>query len=215
MLRHLQKYTQPFALVLVATFLCLCAPLAFAKVPKAASAAQVTLPPSHPGKGKMAGWRLFKSDKKYHFDAAKAKQIGLLQGSPEQLAISFAASLVRGDKKYIKLLSPKMAPKLRKLHATSTFKGLGKVAFHRFFLSASIGQKAAVSGGKLAGMATLFGKIFGPYQMLVLVEGPSSRFDHFILAEKVNGKWYVKGFVSKLCTWLDSYAKSVLKSAKP
>lgn len=146
----------------------------------------------------FAGWSQYTES--WRVDRQQA-QAGLApgRGSPAAAAAHFYASVMRGDARYLEVLSPHFKPALRaQLEALVKAKKGSEITWVRG--DAEIRKELALKLEQkpLKGMAQAFIDIFGDFDVLMFGEEISSRFDVFMIFEEIKGEWYIKGLGSHI-----------------
>ena len=158
-------------------------------------------PATQPGEGEFAGWEVY--GEPWELTRAQARS-GLTsgQGSPAEAVASFFASLLRGDDDFVEVLSPRFEPALRgKLVAQirERTRDLTRVAGHAQIERARVLELTKGPGAELDGELT---RVFGLYDVLLFAEGNTDRDDIFVLLDRVEGRWYVKGIGARFARFL-------------
>ena len=146
-----------------------------------------------PGSGEMEGWAVYKPV--ILIERERAQELVSGNESIEGSIIQFFASLMRGDKSFEAMLSPRMEAAVRERFVTempAAVKDLNRVSVH-----GHVPFEQAIKHRQMERMATGGRKIFGDFDSLVFCEGNSARDDIPMLLVKHEGKWYVAGILAR------------------
>jgi hypothetical protein len=162
------------------------------------SSSGLAIPPTRPGIDDFAGWEEYEAPWKL------TQQLQRERGghaTPEQVAIRFFASLIRGDADYLEALSPNFKPELRKKLQAKL--GGETKDIRNFTAYAKITKaKAGSLEGRTLKTFRRLEEAFGAGELMLFGEWNSSRGDTFMLFEQVKGKWYLKGLSAGFARFL-------------
>ena len=146
-----------------------------------------------PGAGRRKGWAVYKPA--ILIERERAQELVSGNESIEGCISQFFASLMRGDKGFDAMLSPRMKPTLRKRFLTAMPAAVKKLK--QVSVQAHLPFEQAVKQRQTKRLATGGRKIFGDFDSLVFCEGNSPQDDIPMLLVKHEGKWYVAGILAR------------------